>query len=222
MQKFLMSISLILMLVACSTSTPKTPTSDLGDSPTLTGTISNLAEVKGGVDIASLKVQAEVYNSSLGQDKVIGESTVSASGAFSMKIAGMSTIANDLQEFAFTFGDDCTDVLVEPKTFNEAVLEVKLYSKGQPVESNGEIFYANGELLGGQNQVDFVFADRNVVAKASCGSGNNKFDVDINYKKGWNTHITGLFPDGKRRGFYSGVPDSSYKWIIPVCKIGCI
>jgi hypothetical protein len=202
----LVAITLASVLSACTNTSQPLPPSALGDSPTLSGTISNLAEAK--LNGTALVVKAKIRTAS-GAEKVIAEGTVTASGAFSMKLPGSNTLAADLQDFTVTLPEQqtCTGVIADPKSYKGVYLSLFLYSNNQPV--GGSLLYTNGDV-----GVTYVFVDRNVVTKFSCSSDGAKTDFDFDLKKGWNSTLTVIFPGPNPSRTSSGVPDSSYQWLV--------
>lgn len=210
----LIVITLALMIPACSTNTFQPPPAwALGDSPTLSGTITNLAEAK--VEGTSLVVKAKIRKGS-GEEKIIAEANVTAAGAFSLKLPGVSTLAADLEEITTTLPLQytCTDVTLSPKTYKGILLSLFLYSNNQPVGGGGSLLYTNGDLI-----IGYVLLDRDVITKYKCSFETAKNDADLDLKKGWNSFLTVLFPGPKPAKTYSGVPDSSYTWLAPVEQI---
>jgi hypothetical protein len=202
------TLSALMFLTACGTSTPPAKTT------TLSSTISNLGEAE--LDPSQLTVKANIYIS--GQKKVIAQSKVFANGGFTLELPQLTIEQLSTDDFNPA---DCPDVTYSITTFKTNTLFLELYENDQPAYGDGEIFYANGPLVGGQNQASYIFSDTDLSLVGKCDTGLGELDIDLNLKKGWNWIILGEFPDGERLGFFSAVPDSSYKWLVPVCTIGC-
>lgn len=217
-QLYLSVVTVFVILCGCSQNPVETPNSSaLGDSPTITGNISNLSDA--GVGGTSLKVKAEIYSEP--GPKVIAEGDVAANGNFSIKLPGIATLEDDLFVIDPTFDCVSDTLTVTPETFRGIGLlglrSFILYSNNQRVE---EVFYASETVDGGQNAVHYIFSDRDIKIQGPCDTGMGIYSFDVDMKKGWNTIIFGVFPDGERFGLRTAVPDSSYEWQIPRC-IGC-
>ena len=221
---YLSVVTVLVILCGCSQNpvdtpnpieTPKpveTPNGPaLGDSPTITGNISNLSDANlGGT---SLKVKAELIGSEPGTG-VIAEGNVAANGDFSIELPGIATLEDNLYER--DYGADCPydTITAKPRKNRDVHLQLALYSNNQRVD---QLYYANGPLQGGQNEVVYTFSDRDISIKGTCAWGKFSTSFDLDMKKGWNTVILGRFPDGERSGLRTAVPDSSFKWQIPEC-----
>ena len=213
--KRVLLLALLYLLSACA-STPD-PTSALGDSPTIKGTIANLA--KAELDTSALTIKALIGTND-SPEKVIAEGTVSSSGVFSIKLPGLSVLASDLVKTSTnstTYLWPCTEVENTPKEYNGARLFLKLYSNGQPVEE-GYIFYGSEDQ---RNRVEYTFVDRDVVYKADCVIEDKTLNVNEKHKEGWNTVVATISSDEKQIKIFSGVPDSSFKWLIFICSSDC-
>ena len=214
-QLYLSIVTVLVILCGCSQNPVEAPNSSaLGDSPTITGNISNLSDANlGGT---SLKVKAEL--SSEPGTEVIAEGNVAANGDFSIKLPGISTLEGDLRE-RDPAADCASDTLtVTPEMYRGLGLRLILYSNNQYVE---QLIYANGPLVGGQNEVFYTFSDRDISIEGPCDTGVGIYSYDVDMKKGWNTVILGRFPDGLRYGLRTAVPDSSFKWPLALCTVGC-
>ena len=213
-QLYLCVVTVLVILCGCSQNKVETPNgSALSDSPTITGNISNLSEAN--LEGTSLKVKAEI-----GSDpgtNVIAEGNVAANGDFSIKLPGIATLEGDLQEIEINPPQDepveCA-LTYTPEMYRRLGFRLKLYSNNQYVE---QLIHVNGPLVDEQNEVIYTFSDRDVSIQGSCESGDGIYSYEVEMKKGWNTIISGPFPDGERYGLRTAVPDSSYKWVLATC-----
>ena len=87
-KSFTTSLTLLTVCV-CHQPHNTRPASALGDSPTIKGTIANLA--KAELDTSALTIKA-VINTKDSKEKVIAQGTVSSSGVFSIKLPGLSLL----------------------------------------------------------------------------------------------------------------------------------
>ena len=215
-QLYLSIVTVLVILCGCSQNPIETPDSSaLGDSPTITGDISNLGDANlGGT---SLKVKAELLGSDPGP-KVIAEGDVAANGDFSIELPGIATLEGDLRERDPAAQCDSDTLTVTPEMYKGLDLRFRLYSNNQYVE---DLIHANGPLVGGQSEVYYTFSDRDIKIQGPCDTGLGIYNFDVDMKKGWNTVILGRFPDGEKYGLRTAVPDSIYKWLLALCTVGC-
>ena len=204
-QLYLSVVTVFVMFYGGSQSKVEAPDSSaLGDSPTITGNISNLSEAN--LEGTTLTVKAEL-NPAPGTG-VIAEGNVAANGDFSIKLPGMATFEGDLQESVFENTCPYGTLTVTPETSKTVDLQLFLYSNDQRI---AQLYYVGETVDGELIEASYTFSDRDVLNKGTCAWEN--FDVDM--KKGWNTLIIGRFPDGETSGVRTAVPDSSFKWQIP-------
>ena len=212
-QRSLLGLILTLSLLAACAKQATAPNGPaLGDSPTLTGTISNLDEAE--VEGTDLIVKIENANGS-----VLAEGNVTIAGIFTIQLPGRQELEGELVEEDPQ--DNCSSgaLTAEPKMYKSFGLKLVLYSNGQRVEDR--LYYADGSLVGGQSETRYMFIDRDARVQGTCDTGVGIYSFELDMKEGWNSAILGLFPDGQSYGLRTAVPDSSFEWVIPVCQIGC-
>ena len=213
-QLYLSIVTVFVILCGCSQNPIETPNSSaLGASPTITGNISDLRDANlGGT---SLKVKAKIgFEVPFGTD-VIAEGNVAANGDFSIKLPGIATLEDDLEERDSAYYCDSDTLTVTPEMYRSTgFLWFMLFSNNQYVK---DLYYVNGTLVGGQNEVYYSFSDRDISIKGTCDYGDLSRSFDLDMKKGWNIVIAGRFPDGQRSGLRTAVPDSSFKWLLDPC-----
>jgi hypothetical protein len=215
------SVLMFVCLAACTqeSSKPK-PESALGDSPTLTGKISNLSEAKLGGKTLTIKARINIFTPS---EKILAEGTVAADGSFSLKLPGeaaltdsLVTITEESQKVQCGSTPEFTATVTPTsyKTINLATLE--LYGDGKLVAA---LYHANSiNLAPPYSEVQYVFVDRDVSMKGVCEFFvNSKTNINEDLRKGWNSVIVG--PDAKDSNaldIRNAKPDASFRWFIPV------
>jgi hypothetical protein len=183
------------------------PASALGDSPTVTGTITNLRRA----DLAgkALELKAEGYSASP-KDDVFAASPVADDGSFALRLPGEAEMTPRLVDATpELFGDPGCDTTVTPEVFKLAnAPNFFLYVDGQLAD---DVLQTSGTNLT-STIVAYYYVDRNVTVTGTCAGGDFAgLETDIDMRKGWNTVVLDLTALTYRNEDLS----KGYRWVIP-------
>lgn len=194
------------------TSAP-TPTLDsaLGDSPTLTGTIQNLADV--GATTGTLKLKAIAYGNDITD---IAEGTVADDGSFSITLPGKSVMNALVAENPLLDGEACVPTTFTPNTTKGATLVLMLWD--DVGELGGLLVFAptvpNDFMSEARATASFSYLDTNsgltgTLPKDCAGFVEPDTDLPVNVtlREGWNSLVI-----DKTEGFINKKLDSSFVW----------
>ena len=216
---FISALIVCALLDACTnTSIPTTPTqpgSALGDAPTLTGSVANLAE--GDLAGKTLELYAGTDRDADGElapTEALVRATVAADGTFSLELPGEDVMTPHLVPGGnLDFAPPACNVTSTPSTYRVATLDVALYADGEPV--GGNLVYANDPQT---NEAYLRYVDQNVTQKGGCTSGElSGLKVVMELRKGWNTVVF----SAPELAYRTQALDASYRWFIPFCTVGC-
>lgn len=187
------------------------PASALGDSPTLTGTIADVADSKLSDTVLTIKLGAVS-----GPMDVLVQAPVAADGSFSVQLPGEAEVTPylfDARPTLFGPGPEECDLSISPAAYKTlGTPDFALYSDGQLVDRLLHTSDPNS------NFVYYVYVDRNVTIMGACTEGESAgFTLDIDMRKGWNSVVV----DFAVLEIRSEKPSESYRWLLPFCTFGC-
>ena len=182
------------------------PASALGDSPTVTGTITNL----GRGDFAGKALELKAGGFSAGpEDDVFATSPVADDSSFALRLPGEAELASLLIDATpELFGDLGCDTTVTPEVFKLAnAPNFFLYVDGQLADN---VLQTSGTNLT-STIVAYYYVDRDVTVTGTCVRGDFAgLETDIDMRKGWNTVVLNLNALTYRNEDLS----KGYRWVI--------
>ena len=183
------------------------PASALGDSPTVTGTITNLS--RGDFAGKTLELKAAGFSASP-KDDVFAASPVADDGSFALRLPGEAEMTPRLVDATpELFGDPGCDTTLTPEVFKLAnAPNFFLYVDGQVAD---DVLQTSGTNLT-STIVAYYYVDRNVTVTGTCAGGDFAgLETNIDMRKGWNTVVLDLTAlTYRNEGLSKG-----YRWVIP-------
>ncbi len=199
------------VLTPSPTPTPTPIDSALGDSPTLTGTFKNLADL--GAHSGTLKLTATVYT---GPDSFtkIAEGMVAENGTFSITLPGKSVLDALVTVNPYLY--NCPPPALTPDTTKGTILALTLSDDTQEVADVVVLALTdqNDPNSDVQASVSYSYLDTNSsytgTLPQECGGfvrTGGDLPADITLQAGWNSLLI-----DKTQGLLNKKPDSSFEW----------
>jgi hypothetical protein len=182
------------------------PASALGDSPTVTGTITNL----GRGDFAGKALELKAGNFTAEPEDIFALSPVADDGSFSLQLPGEAEMTPRLVDATpELFGDPGCDTTVTPEVFKLAnAPNFFLYVDGQLAD---DVLQTSGTNLK-STIVAYYYVDRSVTVTGTCAGGDFVgLEINIDMREGWNTVVLDLTALTHRNEDLS----EGYQWVIP-------
>lgn len=169
-----------------------TPQTALGDSPTLSGTISNYVNQGFGDEPRVLRAILPV-GEEFDDVKVVARGQVTTTGAFTITLPGKATLGPELVGIDTLLGEGCLQgVTVAPAGARASTLGLDVWAEGEVI--GVPVMHATGLTSEAGALAVYLFTDTNVTlsgtAGAECyGVPSAGTAIDVKLVPGWNSLV---------------------------------